>query len=54
MRSAYQSSGAGELEAGVAEFRQILEAHPDNRRIHNDLGSVLLRLGRPARVPEHF
>ena len=42
------------MERAATEFRSILETDPDNGRTQNDLGSALLRLGRPAEDVEHF
>lgn len=38
---------AGNLDAAYQRFRAAVDAHPDDGRSLNDLGQVLVRMGRP-------
>jgi len=42
----YQSAMKGNLQAAVAYWRESLQFRPDDAQMHNDLGTVLARLGR--------
>ena len=44
----------GRLDQAGAEFRQVVSAVPQDAQAHNDLGEVLVRMGKPAAALEQF
>ena len=54
LREAYALFEARDNDGAEAAFREILQADPENGRVHNDLGTALLRLDRPAEAATSF
>lgn len=48
------TSAARRYEEAVAEYREVLEAEPENAAVHRNLGVVLARLGRFEEAVSHL
>ena len=44
----------GQLDAGIAEWQEVLELDPRNAKAHNNLGAALLRQGNFDQAMTHF
>jgi Tol biopolymer transport system component/predicted negative regulator of RcsB-dependent stress response len=44
----------GQVEAGIAEWKEVLELDPRDAKAHNNLGAALLRQGNLAEAMTHF
>jgi tetratricopeptide (TPR) repeat protein len=51
---AYDLQAKGQLEAGIAEWKKVLELDPRNAKAHTNLGVALLRQGNLAEGMTHF
>jgi tetratricopeptide (TPR) repeat protein len=51
---AFDLTGKGQLEAGIAEWKKVLELDPGNARAYNNLGAALLLQGNRAEGIAHF
>jgi tetratricopeptide (TPR) repeat protein len=47
-------TGKGQLEAGIAEWKKVLELDPRNPRVYNNLGAALLLQGNRAEGITYF
>ena len=44
----------GQVDAGIAEWKAVLQLDPTNAKAHNNLGGALLRQGKFGEATEHF
>lgn len=54
LREGSAAYAAGELEVAAARYEAALDQGPDNADAHNNLGQVLVRLGRAADALPHL